>query len=506
MAQEVLQDGFVKVCIDPSLNYYDGKCRIIVEGQYIVNGALATPIVADKPMRITSTRDLDSMFTAGSILAEGLKTLFCSCPSNAEVYAIPRADAGTAVKAVYTMTVTGPATSDGALDIFLGNRRFSIESLPILSGDTATAIAAAIVAALPANFPYTAVAALGVITFTAKNGGTIGNYLNPIVNWKGLQNRAPNDVTITTTRPTAGANNPAPINYANALGECCYDVFALLTDDRPWQRGLKDYIATKWSCDTPQCFGHGYTFNSGTIGQVLAAADNSAELSRVAVPLNPMSFPWERTINYAARSVCSACDSPELNIQGKVNGLLQCVYEPASCGSDWTFDETVQLKENGFVVMGPTSNGFGQLSNIYVYNDVTNYLYDDLGRPNATFRDASSRRMAKKTAVELATRIQLSNGLSLFTRNTRIAQGTFGTTKRLLLADIVAWAKSQVGILFSEFENIETDIDLKEDFELAAACQGIPCKLHLNMRYRRPCRLASVNVNLQPKELDNCLR
>ena len=112
MALDILSDGFVNACIDPSLNFYDGKCRILVEGQYVVNGALATPVVSDVPMLIPSTRNIDQMFTAGSILAESLKTVFKICPNGAEVYAVPRVDAGSSVKAVYTLTITGPATSD----------------------------------------------------------------------------------------------------------------------------------------------------------------------------------------------------------------------------------------------------------------------------------------------------------------------------------------------------------------------------------------------------------
>lgn len=556
MPQDILADGFVSLCIDTSLNFYDGKCRVLVEGQYVVNGSLAVPIVPDVPIHIPSTRFIDDMFTAGSVLAEGLKQMFCICPSNVDIYALPRLDAATGisnfnagtvytagqqmvytdgyvyqavtttiagdtpvsaaakwtqlylkgVKAVYTMTVAGPATSDGQIDIFLGDRTYSVDRVLVTSGDTATAIATAIEAAIPASFPYVVTRSGAVITMTAKSAGTVGNFLNPVVNWKAFQNYFPTGVTITTVQATPGAGDPQPIDYKAALGTCCYSCYALLGGSTKWQRGMRDWIRSAWDCTKPQCFGHGYTYNSGSLGQVLAVGDNSAEFSRLAVPVNDVNFPWAMVAAYAALSCCTACVNPELSIQGRNYGVLNCIERPTSCSLPWSFDEMTQLKDAGFVTYGPLTGGVGTLTSPYVVNDVTNNLYDDLNRPNVTFRDASSRRMAAKTSLELATKLNEFNGLANYTKNTQVPQGIFGTNKRMMEASIKHWAQGQVGIRFSEFDNMETDIVLREDFEVAQPCQGVPCKYHLFFRYRPPCRIANVQVQMLPKVLDNCAR
>lgn len=504
MAQDVLSDGFVSLCIDPSLNFADGKCRILVEGQYTPSTALVT---ANKIVQVTNTRDLVALFGQGSILTESLRKVFCQCANNIEVYALPRLDDENAFRAVYALTVTGPATSDGRATLFMGDAAYNVD-VRVRTGDTAAVIAAAIANAIPDDFPFTATVAAGVINFTAKNGGTVGNHLNITYNWAGRSNYAPTGVSMTFTQTVVGVTDPVPAanSYASIIGECCYSVYVLLSDNIDWQETLRDYIRSAWACDKPQCFGHGYVYNSGSLGQILATGDNSAEFSRLAVSPDDPIFPYLKIAAYASLSACTACTNPELSVQGPTFGLLSCVSQPTTCDANFSNDDIIALRAAGFVVAGPATVGSGTLTNPYIYNDVTNYLYDDLGRSNETFRDTSSRRLAVSTAISLATKLQEFNGLGLFTKNTTIKKGILGTTPRMMLASIRAWAKLNIGVLFSEFDDINSDIQLKTDFEVAPKCTGKPGKIHLNMRYRPPVRINEIVTNLQPALLDNCDR
>lgn len=510
MPLDVLSDGFVNLCFDTSLNFFDGKCRLLVEGQYVENEELATPVIPDKPMRITSKRYIDDMFTAGSILAESLKTVFDVCGDSVDVYALPREDAGDGVAAVYEIAFTGPATTDGSIDIFLGNEQYSITGLAVVAGDTAEDVAAAVVAAIPAAFPYTATQGTDAndhkVILTAKNKGTVGNYLNPIFNWRGFQNYYPGGIGYTVTRTTAGSNDPDPVTYATALGDCCYGYYALLSGDRTWQQALITWIRSAWSCDKPQCFGHGYTYSAGSLGTVLATFENAAEISKLAIPTDVVNFPWQMVADYAARSACTTCNNPELSVQGRTYGLMTTIKRPMTCDLPWSADEMDQLKEAGFVAYAPLGQGQGQLTSPFIVNDVTNWLYDAYNRPNATFRDTNSRRLATATAIAVATQLNELSGLALYTRNTRVPQGIKGTNLRLITAAMHDFATRNVGILWSDFDNLEKDLVIKEDFEVAAPCQGVPCKLHMFMRYRPPCRISEVVTKLMPKLLDNCVR
>lgn len=500
MANEAFADGFVQVCIDPSLNSLDGKCRVLVEGQYFNGGA---NVVADTLLHVTSPRDLDTQFGAGSQLAESLKKMFCTCPEGTDIYVLPRLDAAGSIAAEYTLTLTGPATTSGRYELYLGEGEYSVD-VRVTEADTATTIAAAIVAAIPLNFPYTATAIAGVITFVAKSKGKSGNFLTIIPNWRNLQNYAPAGIASVIANTVVGSGDPLPLNYAKLLGTCCYTCIAILSGSDVVQDAWQRTIAGFWSCDTPQCFGQGYTYNAGNLTQVIASGTNAAELNRLAHCPDSDTFPWLKVAAYTALTCCTACDNPEKSIQGQTDGVLTCLRIPAGCSTCYTYDEQVQLKAAGFVVSGPLEGGFGTYTSPYIFNDVTNSLYDSLGKPNLTFRDTNSRRLAAKTAVAIAEQLQTYAGQALFTVNTTIKQGTAGTNPRLMLAGMRAWALSQVGVLFSEFEDINRDLTLRPDFETAPKCQGIPGKMNMFMRYRPPVRLGSISVKLQPKYLTNC--
>lgn len=500
MAIDSLRDGFVRLCFDPSANIIGQKCRMVLEGQMLDSGT-ATPDVLRK---VTSTRDVDELFGAGSVMAESLKVAVSCCGNGAvEMYALPRNDAAGAVAAEYEVTVTGTATTAGRVDVYFGDSRYNI-SIDVDIGDSDADVAAMIAAAIPTDFPYSAVAAGNVVTLTAKNAGTVGNYLNPQINWHNRANYFPEGLTIAAQSVTPGSVDPAPLDYAAVLGECCVCCYAMLYGDADWQDGVIKYLDDAWSCEKPQCFGHGYTYNAGSLGQILASDTNSATVSRMAHCDSDPIFPWLKVAAYAAQSCCLTVDNPEISVQGPNFGVLGCLGQPESCASCFTFDEQNQLRDAGFVVTVPVSGGQGALTSPMVTNDVTNNRYDAEGRENLTFRDVSSRRLASMTAEEIAKQLQAFNGLGYFTENTSIREGTRGTNRRMILGQLRAWVKTQVGVLFSEFDNLDADLTLTDDFTVAPRCLGVPGKLYMNLVYRPPVRIQQVVVNAAPKLMQNC--
>jgi phage tail sheath gpL-like len=502
MAIDALRDGYVRLCFDPSLNVAGTRCRVVLEGQYVP--AAEDPVAADQLIKVVSLRDVDTQFGVGSVMAEALKTAFECCGNGAvEIFALPRADAAAAVKAAYTVTFTGPATKDGRVEIYMGDGRYNVD-FRVEAGDTATQIAAEFIANIPVGFPYTAAAAAGVVTLTAVNGGTVGNYLNPIYNWRGLNNYAPEGVAVAFAQTVVGATDPVALDLSAVLGECCVCAYAALYGNDNWQQGVIDYLESAWDCTKPQCFGHGYTYNAGTLGEILAQDTNSGVLSRMAHCDDDPNFPWLKVAAYALKSACETVDNPEISVQGPQFGVLQCVTSPASCSQCFTFDEQEQLRQSGFVVTVPFGGGQGYLTSPMVTNDITNQRYDAEGRENYTFQAVSSRRLAARTAELFANELQRFNGLGFYTKNTTLRPGVRGTNPRLMQGALRNWLKSQVGILFSEFDDLDKDFTLQTDFQVAPKCLGKPGKVHINLVYRPPVRLTNVVVNMQPKLLDNC--
>jgi phage tail sheath gpL-like len=508
MAIDSLRSGAIRICFDPSLNAYPHKCRILIEGQMLDDGTAEDGALR----RIPALRDVNELFGEGSVMAEGLKAAFGCCPNKAlEFYALPHKDAsvGATAKAVYTMTFTGTALSPGRIDIYIGDGRWNTSTRIIETSDPAV-IAQAVANSLgmEAGFPFDIAVdavATGTITLTAKNAGSVGNCFNATYNWHDRLDYAPEGVEMVWEQTVQGTQSATPpFDYHAVLGECCYCCIGMLYDEPAWQDVMIQYIADAWSCDKPQCFGHGYTYNTGSLGEILSSFTNSAEVSRLAQCCNDPSWGPLKVAAYAALSCCSAVDNPEMSIQGPNFGVLNCLAQPETCFQCFTFDEQEILRQNGYVVTVPLVNGTGAMTSPMITNDITNNLYDEEGRLNATWWNVNSRRLAAATADSMAIHLNGKIGLGLFTKNTQIPAGIRGTNPRLILGDLRAWAKGNVGILFSEFENIDKDITLLTDFQKAPKCQGIPGKLWVNFVYRPPVRISNIIVNAQPAMLSNC--
>jgi phage tail sheath gpL-like len=511
MAIDSLRSGAIRICFDSSLNAYKSKCRILIEGQMLDTGTAKSGGL----IQIPALKGIDLLFGEGSVISEGLKTAFGCCPNHAmEFYALPwkDADVGCTVKAVYTITFEQNITDDGRIDFFIGDGRWNT-STRITTGmkddDVATAVSMSLQNEI--GLPYEVTVAGNVITLTAKNAGTVGNCLQIIPNWHQRRDYMPENngsgtpFEITVAQTVVGINGATPVlNHSAILGECCYCCIGMLYDEPLWQDQMIAYIASAWDCSKPQCFGHGYTYNSGTFGQILATDTNSAEVSRLAHCCDDPSLGWMKVAAYAAHSCCATVDNPEMNIQGPNFGLLSCLRIPENCFSCFTFEEMEILRKSGFVTTTPLNGGTGSLTVPVIDNDITNNRYDENGRLNATWWNVSSRRLAAATADQAAIALNQVIGLGLFTKNTTIPAGIRGTNPKLILGQFRAWAKSQVGILFSEFDNIDQDIQLLTDFDVAPKCQGIPGKLWINFTYRPPVRISNIIINAQPAMLSNC--
>ena len=352
-------------------------------------------------IKIPSLRDVDVLFGEGSVITEGLRAGYACCPQQVmEFYALPHLDADVSAltKAAYTITFTGDATSDGVIDLFIADGRYNTTTR-ITEGMTPTDCAANVVFELHATpgLPFDVTSALGVVTLTAKNAGTVGNGMMPIYNWTQRRNHAPAGVEAVIAQTTQGTNGAvdtftAP-DYAAILGECCYCCIAMLYDNYEWQKAMIAYIADAWSCDHPQCFGHGYTYNYGSLGQILANDTNSAEVSRLAVCTTDPVVGWLKAAAYAHWS-CWSHDRPipEMNVRRLNLVILMIPSNLEACFQCFTFDEQQLLQEAGFVVSVPLQGGTGSMTSPMIVNDVTNNRYDEQGRFNATWWAVSSRR------------------------------------------------------------------------------------------------------------------
>ena len=161
----------------------------------------------DEFVQITDELTSDALFGVGSELALMVRKALevgRRIGFQPEIFASPLAPpAGTA--ATFTLTAVGNATGAGDIVFRIGEKSFRAG---VSSGDTVTAIALAMKAAIDAELetvPVTAAAVVGVVTLTLNYDGVNGNDLKVLVDDVGLTGTV---VTPAAAVPGVGVSDP----------------------------------------------------------------------------------------------------------------------------------------------------------------------------------------------------------------------------------------------------------------------------------------------------------
>src|SRR5262245_37969645 len=173
-------------------------CRPLYVAQKLDDAANAMP---GEFYVVYSVNEARNLFGAGSIAALMAIQHFCSCPE-LPLYITPLDDPTGGTKAVHTITLTGPATDNGALAVAILDEVYVIG---VIAGATADSMATALSAQLLKNvdLPYDVTVATNVITLTAKNAGTVGSWFQPVFN-PNFGDHFPDGVIVQLATPTPG--------------------------------------------------------------------------------------------------------------------------------------------------------------------------------------------------------------------------------------------------------------------------------------------------------------
>lgn len=149
---------------------------ILIGGKLSTGSATADTVVygPDTAVSMTSETDAIALFGAGSELHRMVRR-FLAVNTTTPLYAIAVSDGYAAVQATGTVTISGTATSGGAIRVFVADEFVDVG---FVTGDTASDIAADLEVAINAklHWPCTADAVSGTVTLTAKQPGARGNF------------------------------------------------------------------------------------------------------------------------------------------------------------------------------------------------------------------------------------------------------------------------------------------------------------------------------------------
>jgi phage tail sheath gpL-like len=185
--------------------------KILVIGTY---DPLKTGVVAEVPVQVLSAADAGDKFGFGFPVHRLVKKAF-EGSNGIECWVQPQSEVA-GLQALGSIVATGPATAAGTIYLYIAG---DVLTIPIASGDDATAIGDAIETAINAerDLPITALNAAGTVTTTAKDTSVYGNDVNMAVNL-GLNQELPAGVALVFTQQTGGTGLPDIDDALDGLG------------------------------------------------------------------------------------------------------------------------------------------------------------------------------------------------------------------------------------------------------------------------------------------------
>lgn len=274
----------VYVEMDPSqANTATELQRSLILGQITADGD-AVPLV---PIEVHSLTQVQLACGRGSILADMAENYLMG-DNFGDLWILPFADNAAGVAASGSITVTGPCTTPGTLNLYIGGQRVQVGcNLNDTDALIATAIAAAINADL--DLVATATALVAAVTIHARQKGALGNDIDLRVNYLGAAGgeTLPGGVALTIVAMTGGTGDPDITPGLANLSDQTYDfIVSPYTDTAnldAMAAFLSDYQG-RWSWEQ-MLYGGAFAAYRGTLGELTAfgTARNDQHMSVMGV-------------------------------------------------------------------------------------------------------------------------------------------------------------------------------------------------------------------------------
>jgi phage tail sheath gpL-like len=339
--------------------------KVIVVGQRLAAGAVAANVAAD----IFSEEEAAVYFGRGSIAHLAVRAAI-EANRYLSLQAIALDDAGAGVAASGTVTITGPATSSGALRLTVDDEAVDIA---IASGDTANAIAAALNAqiALQPDLPITATVLAGVITVSAKNKGTLGNAIKLTAMVSGAAG-----VGAAVVAMANGLNDPDMTSALTAIYNAGHHIIISAYNDQTNLTALRTHIdAVSGPREKRRCravFAHIGTYAQAT---TLATAINSG---RMLCVLDPSAKESSYKVAAAMAAVAASEEDPARQLNGLPLGGLT-----APPMANWLSEEQIEAALHN----GVTPVRIGPGNKVQIVRAITTYLVNANNVPDISMLD-----------------------------------------------------------------------------------------------------------------------
>jgi phage tail sheath gpL-like len=311
----------------------DTAREVLLVGQMTTDAT----VDANTPTVLTREDDGANYFGPGSILDIACRAAFVANPF-VKMSAVAITDAG--VKATGTLTLLNSADISTIFRLRVAGKEYAVD---ITRDDDITTQGDNIEAAVMADpqCPVTANNVAGLITFTAKNGGTVGNGISLRAEFDAVEELVGTTATLSGDTLSGGTGQ---VDTTVALAACAgkrYHVIALLLDDSDSGEDVRDFTDEEGDAE----HNHGEIF-------IQCRNDTLAEQTNHSITLNADrgvlasiygSESW--TVQIAA--ALAAAESREEVATRPRNGMVLEGILPPPVELRWLRTETRSLIDNG---------------------------------------------------------------------------------------------------------------------------------------------------------------
>ncbi len=372
--------------------------RVLIPGQMISGTATPGDLIRDFP----NDGSEDSEFGQASHIASMVRAFKVENKvSNLDV--LPLSDAGGATAATSVITLTGTATEDITFVASIVSEKTLKRTITVINGDSITAIGDAIVAAFGDDLTklFTIDNAVGVITSTAVNKGTLGNEYG-----LSIEGSIPG-VTIALTAWSGGATDPTLTGILDVLGDTRYQT--VLWPSNYDLTVIEDLLNARFNISNDVLDGFAIQVVTDTLANLKSyAIQNSQSIVIASQPIiDTLFFKGSATLeapDIAAAQICAiralrftegalltnflTTAAPSDQFGGVAIASLPYANTSipnlpiAKPENDFSKEDQDELTNSGIGAYGPNRvfNGtiFGEM--------VTTYLTDIAGNPDESFK------------------------------------------------------------------------------------------------------------------------
>lgn len=343
--------------------------KTLIVGQRLAAGSVA----ANTPVDVFSDVEAANYFGRGSV-AHLMARAALQANNYLALTMIALDDAGGSTAGAKTVTFTGTATGSGSATLNVGDQQVVI---PVSNADTPTVIAAALVAQIgkQPDLPYTAAAALGVVTLTAKNKGTLGNGI--VVS----ASSTAASVAVAVAAGAAGATDPTLATALATVFAAGHNIIISAWNDATNLTALRTHLDNV-SGPMEQRGAIGVYAHTGTLAAstTLAASINSG---RITGYLLPTAYEQSYEVAAAYGAVIASEEDPArpLNLL-PLTGILA---NPLS-------NRLGRTEQENALYNGVTPSEIGLGDKVQIVRAITTYIVDPQGVTDISLLDLTTIR------------------------------------------------------------------------------------------------------------------